>query len=160
MVSGVAESFKAPPLPFDREMSPPGTLDLYCPRSRTVHGSMIRHEEVYGDELMIADWTDQDAFVTWDVVLPASGTYEVEIRYACPPDSSGSRYGVGISRAEELTGEVANTGGWACLSPWQRVGRLRMPAGRCSLMVRAIEKEAHAVMNLSRVRLIPAESTR
>ena len=61
-----------------------------------MHGSTIRYLEEDGSPPMIVDWTDQDAFVTWDVVLTAGGTYSAEIRYACNGDASGSRYGVGI----------------------------------------------------------------
>ena len=109
--------------------------------------------------MMIGDWTDQNAFVTWDLVLAAGGTYAVEIRYACPEDSSGSRYGVGIEGADELRGQVWNTGSWASLSPWLPLGRLRIPAGRSRLIVRAIEKASYAVMNLSGVRLMPTKLT-
>ena len=83
----------------------------------------------------------------------------MEIRYACNGDSAGSRYSVGICGGDELLGQVWNTGGWESLSQWLRVGRLRIPAGRSRLIVRAIEKDAHSVMNLSGVRLVPMEAT-
>jgi hypothetical protein len=108
---------------------------------------------------MIVDWIDQDAFVTWDVVLTAGSTYSAEIRYACNEDSSGSRYGVGICGGDELLGQVWSTGGSESLSQWLRVGLLRVPAGRNRLMVRTIEKHPHSVMNLFGVRLVPMEST-
>jgi hypothetical protein len=138
-------------------VSPSGTIDLLA-SGAAVHGSTIRYlEEEEGSQKVIGDWTDQTAFVTWDLVLAAGGTYSVEIRYACPEESSGSRYGVGIEGADELQGQVWNTGSWASLSPWLPLGRLRIPAGRSMLIVRAIEKASDAVMNLSGVRLVPAE---
>jgi hypothetical protein len=91
-------------------------------------------------------------------VLPTAGTYSVEIRYGSPKDSSGSRYGVRIDGADELEGQVWNTGCWTSLSPWLPLGRLRIPAGRSTLTVRAIDKVAHAVMNLHGVRFVPAGS--
>ena len=97
--------------------------------------------------------------MTWDVVLTAESTYSAEIRYACNQDSSGSRYSVGICGGDELRAQVWNTGGWESLSQWLRVGRLRVPAGCSRLTVRAIEKDAHTVMNLFGVRLVPTEST-
>jgi hypothetical protein len=106
--------------------------------------------------MMICDWTDQNAFVTWDVVLATAGAYAVKIRYACPEESSRSRYGIGIEGAGELQGLVWETGSWTSLSPWLSLGRLRLPAGRNRLIVRAIEKDSFAVMNLSGIRLIPA----
>ena len=150
------ESSDSAPATFEGELPPPGTLDL-CVNRAAVHGSTIRCVEEGGSQMMIGDWTDQNAFVTWDVALAAGGTYAVEIRYACPEESSGSRYGVGIEGAGELRGQVWNTGGWAALSPWIPLGRLRIPAGRSKLIVRAIEKNSYAVMNLSAVRLIPTK---
>ena len=49
--------------------------------------------------------------------------------------------------------------GWTSLSPWLSLGRLRIPAGRSRLIVRAIEKASYAVMNLSGVRLAPKKLT-
>jgi hypothetical protein len=151
------EAFNGSPSPFDAEVSPPGTLD-FCSREAAVHGRTIRYVEEDGGQPMIGDWTDRDAFVTWDVVVATGGTYMVEIRYACPEDSSGTRYAVGLGGSDELRAQVWATGGWNSLSPWIRLGRLRIPAGRSSLIVRAIEKDAHAVMNLGGVRLLPTES--
>jgi hypothetical protein len=146
----------APPR-FEGEV-PLGTLDFQASEA-ALHGSTIRYLAENGRPPMIVGWTDQDAFVTWDVVPTARSTYSAEIRYACNKESSGSRYGVGIRGGDELLGQVCDTGGWESLSPWLRIGRLRVPAGRSSLIVRAIEKDAHAVMNLFGVRLIPMEST-
>jgi hypothetical protein len=146
------ESSDAATPPFGGEELHHGTLDLPA-RSAAVHGSTIRYTEEDGQRV-IGYWTDQTEFVTWDLVLAAGGTYAVEIRYACPEDSSGSRYGVGIEGADELQGKVWNTGSWFSLSPWLPLGRLHIPAGRSTLIVRVLEKTA-AVMNLSGLRLIP-----
>jgi hypothetical protein len=152
------ESSNAAPPPFEKQDLPSGTLD-FCAGAATVHGSTIRYLEGAGRQMVIGDWTDPRAFITWDVWPKTSGTYAVEIRYACPENASGSRYAVGIDGADELTGHVWNTGGWAALSPWLPLGRLRIPAGRSTLIVRAIEKTSHAVMNLSGIRLVPTEMT-
>jgi hypothetical protein len=147
----------APP-PYGEEASPAGTLDLLAGEA-AVHGTAIRCLEDEGDQTVIGDWADPGAFVIWNVQLAAGGDYLVEIRYACPGESSGSQYSVGIQGADALQGRVWNTGSWVSPSPWFPLGRLRMPAGRSTLIVRAIEKaaDAEAVMNLSGVRLVPAE---
>ena len=111
-----------------------------------------------GGQTVIGNWTDQTEFVTWELVLAESGTDSVEIRYACPEESAGSHYRVGMQGAIELRAAVWNTGAWASQSPWLALGRLHLRAGRSSLMVRAIDKAGHAVMNLSGVRLVPQES--
>jgi hypothetical protein len=148
------ESFGRDVAPSEEEVPPAGTLDLGA-RDATVHGSAIRCMEDDGGQMAIVDWTDQTAFVTWDLLPGADGTYSVEVRYACPEESAGSRYRVGIEGADELQGQVWSTGSWVSLSPWLPVGRLRIPAGHSTLIVRATEKARDAVMNLSRVRLIP-----
>jgi hypothetical protein len=151
------ESSGSTPPPFGDEAPPSGTLELLA-SGAAVHGSTIRRLEEEGGQTVIGDWTDQAAFVTWDLLLPAGGTYAVEIQYACPEASSGSRYSVGIEGADALQGRVWNTGSWASLSPWLPLGRLHIPAGRGRLTVRAIERAAAAVMNLSGIRLAPTES--
>jgi hypothetical protein len=143
---------------FEGEASPPGSLDFQASEA-AVHGSKIRYLEEDASPSMIVDWIDQDAFVTWDVVLTAGSTYSAEIRYACNEESSGSRYGVGICGGDELLGQVWNTGGWESPSQWLRLGQLHVPAGRSRLIVRAVEKDAHTVMNLFGVRLVPTEAT-
>jgi hypothetical protein len=150
------EAFGSPPPPVGEEASPSGALEFLADAA-TVHGSAIRRIED-GGQRVISEWTDPSAFVTWEVVPLAAGTYSVEIRYGCPADSSGSRYGVHIDGAEELEGQVWNTGCWTSLSPWLPLGRLRIPAGRSTLAVRAIDKVADAVMDLHGVRLVPAGS--
>jgi hypothetical protein len=151
------ESSNSAPPPFRKEPSPPGALDLLA-SSAAVHGSTIRCVEDDGGQTVIGNWTDQTEFVTWDLALAKSESYVVEIRYGCPEESAGTRYRVGIRGADELQAGVWNTGGWASLSPWLALGRLHLPAGRSTLIVRATEKAAYAVMNLSGVRLVPAES--
>jgi hypothetical protein len=147
------ESFgSAPPA---EASSSSGALELLA-GAAAVHGSAIRCAEDEGGQRVIADWTDPGAFVTWEVAVPTAATYSVEIRYGSPRDSSGSRYCVRIDGADELHGRVWNTGSWMSLSPWLPVGRLRMPAGRSTLTVRATDGAARAVMNLHGVRLVPA----
>src|SRR5262249_32289698 len=148
------EAFGSAPASFDEETSRPGTLELLA-GAAAVHGSAIRCAEDDGGQQVIADWIDPVAFVTWDVALQTAGPYSMEIRYGCTEESSGSRYGVRIDGAEELQGRVWKTGCWTSLSPWLPLGCLRIPAGRRTLAVRAIDKVAHAVMNLHGVRLAP-----
>jgi hypothetical protein len=150
-------SNSAPPS-FDSEEPPPGTIEL-CASDAAVHGSTIGYVKGDGSETTIGNWTDQNAFVTWDISLTAGETYSAEIQYSCAADSSGSRYSVSIEEAGELRGQVWNTGGWTSLSTWLPLGRLRIPAGRRRVTVRAIQKTSYAVMNLSGVRLVPRNTS-
>jgi hypothetical protein len=144
------------PPPFCEPPPPPGTLDLLASQAE-LHGGGIRYLKEDGDQTAISEWTDPTAFVTWDLLLEAGGTYSVEIRYACSEEASGSRYSVGIQGADALQGQVWNTGSWASPSPWLPLGRIHLPAGRSTLVVRAIEKAADEIMSLSSIRLVPAD---
>jgi hypothetical protein len=146
-------SDSAPP-PFDGEPAPTGTIVLHASQA-AVHGSTIQRLEEDGGQIVIGDWLDLSAFVSWDLALATGRTYAAEIRYACPEETAGSRYGVGIEGVDELHGQVWNTGSWSSLSPWFPLGRLHAPAGRSRLIVRAIEMAGYAVMNLSAIRLVP-----
>lgn len=143
----------APP-PFSGDPPPAGTIALHASQA-AVHGSSL--QQVAGDDgqVLIVDWLDPSASVSWELALPAEATFAVEIRYACAADTAGSSYGVGVEGAGELRGQVWNTGSWMSLSPWLALGRLRIPAGHSRLVVRAIEMPEYAVMNLSAVRLLP-----
>ena len=135
---------------------PSDTLELRA-GTATLHGSGLRIVEEAGGEPAIGSWTDVGEFGAWDLELAAGGTYAVEIRYACPNEFSGSSYRVGIAGGDELRGRVWYTGGWMSLSPWLPLGRIRIPAGRSTLIVRATEKASDFVMNLGGVRLAPTE---
>ena len=143
----------APP-PFGGDPAPAGTITLHASQA-AVQGSSI--QQVAGDDgsVMIVDWLDPGATASWELELPAEATFAVEIRYACAADTAGSSYGVGVEGAGELRGQVWNTGSWMSLTPWLALGRLRMPAGRSRMVVRALEMPGYAVMNLSALRLLP-----
>ena len=146
------ESFgMAPASP--KKPRPSGTLELLADAA-AVHGNGIRHLEDHGGQRVIGDWFDPGGFVTWDIAVPASGTYSIEIRYGAPGEASGSRFGVRIDGDGELLGRVWNTGGWTSRSPWLPLGRLRISAGHRTLAVHSIDDVALAV-NLHGVRLVP-----
>lgn len=140
--------------PFGGDPLPAGAITLHASQA-ALHGSSI--QQVAGDDgsVMIVDWLDPGATASWELVLPAEATFAVEIRYACAADTAGSSYGVGVEGAGELRGQVWNTGSWMSLTPWLALGRLRMPAGRSRMVVRALEMPGYAVMNLSALRLLP-----
>lgn len=139
---------------FDSELVSAGTIVLHAGEA-TVHGCTIQRLVEDDDQIVIGGWTDQSAFVNWHLTLATGTTYAVEIRYACPQEAAGSRYGVGIEGGDELHGQVWNTGSWASLSPWLPLGRLSIPAGRNYLIVRAITIAEYGIMNLSAMRLVP-----
>ncbi len=152
------EAYDATAPACGNDVLPPGTIELLA-SGAIVNGKTIRYVEDTDGLKMISHWTDPAESVAWNLQLPADGSYLVDIRYACPSKSSGSRYCVSIEGAGEFEGRVWSTGGWTALSPWMPLGQLRIPAGRSTLVLRAIEKASDAIMNLSAVRLMPAVST-
>ena len=141
------------------EADPPSdTVELRA-GAATLHGSAMRviHDDGQEAGEVIGSWTDAGEYVSWDLQIADGGIYAVEIRYACPPEFSGSRYCVGIAGGDELWGRVWHTGSWTSISPWLSLGRIRIPAGRSTVVVRATEKAAEFVMNISAVRLARAD---
>jgi hypothetical protein len=78
-----------------------------------------------------------------------------EIRLACPSESAGSVYTVGLEGEPTLTATVEATGDWTQFSGWRALGTLHIPAGRHTLAVRIVSMPAYAAMNLASVRLVP-----
>jgi len=112
-----------------------------------------RHAGADVQQAVVGNWTEAADSVTWDVVVPEGGWYAVEIRYACPEESAGSAYRVGMQAADELQAVVWNTGAWASLSPWLALGRLHIAAGHATVRLRAQTNVGHAVMNVAGIRL-------
>ena len=146
------EAANCGPPAFDQPSEVTGCLELTAGRA-TLHGSGLRCVQEQGEQPVIGNWIDTSEFASWELRLPESGAYAVEIRYACPEESAGTHYHVGVEHLDELDAVVWNTGAWASLSPWLALGRLRLPAGVSTLRVRADEQARHAVMNLSGLRL-------
>jgi hypothetical protein len=142
-----------PPLP-ETDALPPGTLELVA-RDATLSGGLrLEHDDGF---TAIGNWIDPQDLVTWTLVLPESGSFSVEIRYACPMEAAGSDYRVGVCRTDELQASVWNTGHLASLSPWLALGQLRLAAGRNTLYVRAIGPHKRFIMNLNGLRLTPLD---
>ena len=135
---------------------PSGSVDLLADGA-SLHGNKLRYTVDKCGHSVISDWTDRAAFVSWQFTVPAPGNYSVEICYSCPEELSGSRYCIGLEGSDGLDACVWSTGGWTSLSPWMPLGRLSFPAGRSTLSVRITKQASDAVMNLSGVRLIPAD---
>jgi len=85
--------------------------------------------------MMIADRTDQDAFVIWDIVLTAGNTHSVKIMYALR-NFLGQSLRRWHLRRDELLGKVWNLGGWESPSRWLRLGQLHVADVRSRLIVR------------------------
>lgn len=131
---------------------PVDAIDLSAAEAILV-GRSLRCVEDVGRRPVLIDWTDPAEHPAWDLQVAEGGTYAVEIRYACPEESAGSTYTVGVGSGEELVATVWNTGAWTSTSPWLPLGRIELAPGPHTLSVRARDRVGLAVMNLSGVRL-------
>jgi hypothetical protein len=146
------EAWCAPGAAAVPEPHPADALDLSA-AAATLAGRALRCVEDVGGRPVLIDWTDPSEHPAWDLHVAEGGTYAVEIRYACPDESAGSTYTVGVRSGEELIATVRNTGAWTSSSPWLPLGRIELPPGRSTLSVRARDLVGLAVMNLSGVRV-------
>jgi len=155
----------APPIPPavpSKPPAPPGpTQDILLhAKHAKVHGRSARYE-VGGGKDNIGFWTNVNDWVSWDFDLSQSGTYLVEITYACGRGSGGSTYRVAFqpkgadAPVAELTGTIPVTGSWTAFVT-EKLGVVELdPAGPYVASVRPITKPRLAVMNLQAIRLRP-----
>jgi arylsulfatase A len=95
-----------------------------------------------------------------------AGTYEVALQYLCPAARAGARVEIAVAEQRMRVNLRAASGGqvpspdrvprtevyemeWATLL----AGRLRLPAGKTRLTVRALTRPSHTVMALKAVTL-------
>jgi arylsulfatase A len=113
----------------------------------------------------VTHWTDIDAYPFWEIEVVKEADYEVTLKYACPPENVGTRIEVRAG-AHRLTGEIRNAFIPERIeSPdrvprkevyeqtWGRLdmGRLHLPKGRYTLVVRALSRPGKTVMDLKAV---------
>jgi arylsulfatase A-like enzyme len=115
------------------------------------------------------DWRTLDGRMVWDLDVQTAGDYEVVIDYTCPTADAGATIELALGPSL-LTGTV--TPGWdpplytnqdtvprpsgeSRMKEFRplRLGVLRLPAGRGSLVLRALEIPGHTVMDVRRVTL-------
>jgi len=119
----------------------------------TVHGDTARYESGGGKD-NIGFWTDPQDYVTWDFKVTTPGSFNVEITFACTPDSGGSEYSVSVAE-QELSGTVRETGSWTDFVS-EKLGTVKIgKAGVYTLAVKPKTMPRGAVMNLKSITLVP-----
>lgn len=135
---------------------PRGTIQLFAPQA-TIHGrtAYVRPRPFAGRS-DICTWTDPADWVSWQFASARPGQYVVELQYSCADGSEGSTFELAVGRAK-LTGRIAApTGSWETFR-MMNLGTVRLDQGEATLSIRPVAKPGLAVMNLCRVRLVPAE---
>ncbi|MBN2579789.1 MAG: hypothetical protein JXB10_12440 [Pirellulales bacterium] len=132
-----------------------GTITLPADRA-TLHGEKIVLRP-WGDTGDICTWVRPDDWVSWEFSLPQPGSYLVEFLYSCDNGVEGSTFEVAVGESR-LAGKISRaTGSW---EEYRRlkVGTLDLKAtAEQTLSIRPRDIPHGAVMNLRRVRLVPAE---
>ena len=104
----------------------------------------------------VADWLDTKERVEWAFELPEPGRFVLLVEYAAPSGRGGSLFEVEVA-GQVRQGDVHATGAPDRFLPQPMMTAVDLEAGPQRLVVRALEAPRGFVMNLRRVRLVPAE---
>jgi putative membrane-bound dehydrogenase-like protein len=116
-----------------------------------IRGGDITFEADHGN---IGYWHGAKDHVTWKVVLPAAGEFDVYIDFACADDSAGNP--IALDGGEPvIRSKVIGTGTWANYR-LMRLGTFKLPAGESKLVVRPDgDAVKGALIDLRTVLLVP-----
>lgn len=90
------------------------SIPIHC-RSLTIHGEKAKvYFGGYQNRVSIVDWTDPRETVSCELVFDQPGNYNIDMKYACPPNEAGSRFKIDMIENEtskhSITAETQNTG--------------------------------------------------
>ncbi len=146
-------SFEVGPAQSAARQAADGSVTLRA-ADAVLHGERLQYETGGGKD-NVGFWTNPADWAAWEMAVKQPGTFRVEVTYACPDASAGSRYTVDVG-GEKLSGTVEATGSWTAFKTVE-LGRIRIvEAGKHALAVRAQSLAGEGVMNLRSVALKPA----
>ena len=124
-----------------------------------VHGVMLRYEPLPHKDTL-GFWVRTDDWAEWQFNVDKPGRFRVELLQGCGTGSGGSEVEVKVANSsaqiEPLKMTVEETGGFQQFVP-REIGEITLDKpGRYTLSVKVLSKPHAAVMDLRRVRLIPA----
>ncbi|MBX3414342.1 MAG: c-type cytochrome [Pirellulales bacterium] len=131
------------PDPLRREFS---CLSSNC----EIYGDTLRIEEVNG---ALGYWNSENDHAVWEIDVPREGLYDVLFDWSCDDSCAGNYYVMEVSGAR-LTGRVEGTGDWNAYRR-EKVGEVRLPAGKQRLGIRASGRIQEALFDLRSVTLRP-----
>ena len=130
----------------------------------------VRRSAAAPNSSYFVSWTTLDDRMVWELDVHTGGEYEVVLDYTCPMDDAGATIEVSLGTSR-LSGRVSP--GWdpplyanqdtlprppgeSRMKEFRplRLGVMRLPAGRGTLVVRALEIPGRSVMDLRRVTLV------
>ncbi len=137
-------------------------------RDGVAHGGVQRSSNAPNSSYFV-NWKTKDGYITWDVEVATSGTYDVTIDYTCPVPAAGATIELAFG-ASKLTGKVAP--GWdpplytnqdtlprppaeSQMKEFRplALGTVKLEKGRGPLTLRALEIPGGYVMDVRRVNL-------
>ena len=125
-------------------------------RDATTHSVMMRYEPATNKNCL-GYWVNANDWAEWQFNVTKPGAFEVEVWQGCGKGQGGSDAEVDVG-GERFPFVVEETGHFQIFIP-RRVGRVKLAApGTYSLALRALRKQASAVMDVAEVRLVPVTS--
>ena len=115
-----------------------------------IHGFQMHLRK--GNPSQIVYWVDAQEYLEWKDAVHRAGTYSVEITYACAHNAGGTY--VIVAGPSQIRANTEYTGGWKTLKPFV-VGKIIVPQGRTTVILRCDGNLSNAMMNVSQIRLIP-----
>ena len=134
------------------EPDPSGTITLTSSKAKTHGPPQIKHESHAG-EINIGYWDYDTQWISWEIDIPQSGNYTVDLRYARPGKSSVElMLEIGDN---SLTASAPGTGGWG---KWQneQLGTIQLTQGKkLTITLKAKNPPSEGVINFVHLKLTP-----
>jgi hypothetical protein len=109
-----------------------------------------------GDARYISDWETKREYVKWSFETRRPGRYLIVVEYAVPLGRQGATFEVEIEG--QVRGATAQaTGAVDRFLPQPLKDAIELKSGSHELEIRAVEIPKSFVMNLAKLRLVPAE---
>jgi len=135
---------------------PSGALTLLA-RDATTHSVMLRYEPATNKNCL-GYWVNPSDWAEWEFSVTQPGVFEIEVWQGCGKGQGGSDAEVEVG-GRKFNFVVEETGHFQNFVS-RRLGQVNLPgSGMHSLAIRATRKQAGAVMDVQKVRLIPAVAT-
>ena len=123
-------------------------------RDATIHGTKLQYE-TKPHKNTVGYWVNVTDQVCWDFAVVLGGRFDVEIHQGCGTGHGGSTVAIEVAgQNREFT--VKDTGHFQNFVP-RKIGTVRLPKGGHRFWLKPVRKAAGAIMDVRRIRLIPAE---
>ncbi|MDP6442825.1 MAG: alpha/beta hydrolase fold domain-containing protein [Pirellulaceae bacterium] len=120
------------------------------------HGELLRYEP-QPHKNTVGYWARETDWVEWTVFVEQPGSFQVEILQGCGKGQGGRQLAVSVGK-EAVEFIVEDTGHFQNFKP-RNIGAVEIATpGIVKLRIRPRKKAKNAVMDVRRVRLIPAKS--